>query len=135
VIPCFRPRRAGGADALVLVTGLAWHAQPASQASPIARESLAPFPLQVGGWRGEPNFLDPATLRVPGADDYINARFLSDGARVDLLMTFYQSQMGGHHVRHAGPPVHAGPARPATWWRGNDGRAALPVDNLSENLA
>lgn len=86
---------------LVLAAGLAWQAQPAPQASPLTRESLALFPLQVGGWRGEPEFLDPATLRVLGADDYINARFLGEGGRVDLLMTFYQSQMGGRGGVHS----------------------------------
>jgi exosortase D (VPLPA-CTERM-specific) len=89
------------ATLLVLVAGLAWQVHPAPQAKPVARDSLALFPLQIGEWRGEQEFLDASILRVLGADDYINASYVSGEGHVDLLMTFYKSQMGGSGGVHS----------------------------------
>lgn len=83
------------AAVLSLLAGVLWQVHPTPQATAIPRESLVLFPLQVGGWRGEPEFLDAPRLRVLGADDYIKARYARGEDRVDLLMTFYRSQMGG----------------------------------------
>jgi EpsI family protein len=67
----------------------------------VARDSLALFPLHIDEWRGEQEFLDASILRVLGADDYINASYVSGEGYVDLLMTFYKSQMGGSGGVHS----------------------------------
>ena len=48
------------------------------------------------------NYLDrAATLKVLGADDVLNASYAMEGQRVELLMTFYRTQMGGKGGVHS----------------------------------
>lgn len=89
------------ASLLVLLSGALWHAQHETQPARVARESLALFPLQLGGWRGQPQYLDAPTLRVLGADDYLNASYVMGSQRIDLMLTFYHSQTGGKGGIHS----------------------------------
>jgi exosortase D (VPLPA-CTERM-specific) len=82
------------ASLLVLLSGAAWQAQPEAAPARLARESLTQFPLQLGDWRGQPNYLDAPTLRALGADDYLSASYIMGPQSVELLMTFYLSQTG-----------------------------------------
>lgn len=89
------------ASLATVMAGVLWQVHPTPQAPMVARESLVLFPLQIGDWRGEPEFLDAPRLRVLGADDYIKARYAAGGDHVDLLMTFYRAQMGGTSGIHS----------------------------------
>jgi exosortase D (VPLPA-CTERM-specific) len=94
-------RTLAAASLLVLLSGLLWQAHPAPQPAGIARESLALFPQRIGDWQGEPQYLDPETLKVLAADDVLSTSYMMEGQRVDLLMTFYRTQMGGKGGVHS----------------------------------
>lgn len=89
------------ATLLILVAAVLWHTRHQAQPAMIGRDSLAMFPLQIDGWRGQAVNLDAPTQRVLGADDHLNARFLLGTQRVDLLLTFYNSQTDGSGGIHS----------------------------------
>jgi EpsI family protein len=61
------------------------------------REPLSAFPQQLDGWRGqEGQPFDPETLRVLGADDYLNRVYQhSAHAPVGLYVGYYGAQREG----------------------------------------
>ena len=64
------------------------------------RESLAAFPMEVSGWRGEqaPRF-DQQVLTVLGVDEYVNRAYYSPGGQpVGLYIGYYESQREGDTV-------------------------------------
>ncbi len=91
------PALASGAI-LLLVSGIAWQMLPRAEAANVSRTSLAMFPLQVGEWTGSSSRLDPDTLRVLGADDYLVATYNTGVQPVSLLLTFYNSQTEGNAI-------------------------------------
>jgi EpsI family protein len=69
--------------------------QPARAQSP-----LAAFPLRVDRWSGaDAGALDAETLRVLGADEYLNRIYTDDdGRQVGLYVAFYEYQRQGDSI-------------------------------------
>ena len=87
----------------VLMTGaasLAWSAVDADDRSVVVeRERFALFPQTVGEWVGRPTYLEPQIEEVLGADDYLNATYVSpDGDAVNFFSAFYASQTKGEGI-------------------------------------
>jgi EpsI family protein len=111
------------ASLMVLSTGLLWQSRPEAQPAPVPRESLALFPMQLGGWRGQTAYLDPQTLEVLGADDHLNASFVKGAHRVELTLTYYHALNGGNGGIHS-PEV----CLPAGGWEVSEwSRTPVPV--------
>jgi EpsI family protein len=74
---------------------------------------LESIPLVIGGWRGidEPAF-DAETLRILGADDYLNRVYVDrNGVTAGLYVAFYASQKTGESIHS---PLHC---LPGNGWR------------------
>lgn len=83
---------------LLLASGALWQLLPQRVAPPIARETLALFPMDMDGWRGEPGpKLDATIEQVLGADDYLSADYVAPGGKapVNLFIAFYNSTTDG----------------------------------------
>ena len=56
-------------------------------------QPFASFPMQIGPWQGQRSFLDQAMAKAVGADDYVEANYVSPQQdRVSLWIAFFQSQ-------------------------------------------
>ena len=66
----------------------------------VARDSFAQFPRQIGGWSGSMQELDPATQKVLGASDYVNATYFTQGeaGAVNVFAAWYQKQTEGSGI-------------------------------------
>jgi EpsI family protein len=95
--------------------------------APSAR-TLSAMPLTVHDWQGadQPPF-DPETLRVLGADDYLNRVYVHpDGAGAGLYVAFYASQRAGESIHS---PLHC---LPGNGWRPvSTSRMTLAADGRS----
>jgi exosortase D (VPLPA-CTERM-specific) len=96
------PRQAVSVGALVLTAGFAFLVialQPPA-AAPLDRHSLALFPSSLGDWSGSRSTFDAEIERVLGADDYVNAVYLTgaQSAPVQFLAAFYESQTEGSGI-------------------------------------
>jgi len=101
-----RLARASGAMVLsaLVVSGAAaaWLALPAPALTPVARQSFAAFPHQLGPWRqlGPPRQLEADVAATLAADDYRLALFARPGAAapVEFFSAWYADQsQGGVH--------------------------------------
>lgn len=85
--------------ALVLIaSGALWQLLPPREAPTLARESLALFPMNIEGWKGQPGAkLDPSIEQALGADDYLTADYTAPGEQppVNLFIAFYNSTTDG----------------------------------------
>jgi EpsI family protein len=90
----------------------------------VARDPLDSFPWHVGGWRGHPlPPLDDGVLSVLGADEYLNRRYVREGAApVDVYVGYYRSQRQGD-VIHS--PQNCLPG--AGWQPVQTGRTSIPT--------
>jgi EpsI family protein len=88
----------------------------------VAREPLDAFPWHVAGWQGQPlPPLDGEVLRVLGADEYLNRRYVREGAPpIDVYVGYYRSQRQGD-VIHS--PQNCLPG--AGWQPVQTGRTAI----------
>ena len=98
-----RTRISGALVAVGVATGAssaAWTLIDASDRTvAVARAPFALFPLRVEGWRGVTQTLDREIEEVLGADDYLNATYVSeDGAVVNFFSAFYASQTRGEGI-------------------------------------
>ncbi len=91
------PVPAVAATALISFAAIAL--QPV-QAPPLDRDPFALFPRSMGDWSGVHAELDPQIERVLGADDYVNARYVTSAgsAPVSLFVGFYESQTAGSGI-------------------------------------
>lgn len=67
-----------------------------------ARKSFNEFPMQLGQWEGERQYLDQGILKALWADDYVKARFRNRETNdfVHLLVSYYAWQTT-QHTAHA----------------------------------
>lgn len=96
------PRQAVTWAAVAVTAGFAASVmalQPPEPA-PLDRTSLAVFPTTLGAWSGSRSTFDPEIERVLGADDYVNAVYLTgaQSAPVQFLAAFYESQTEGSGI-------------------------------------
>jgi exosortase D (VPLPA-CTERM-specific) len=96
------PRQAVTGAALALTAGFAALVialQPPAPA-PLDRTSLTLFPRTLGEWSGSRSTFDAEIERVLGADDYVNAVYLTgaQSAPVQFLAAFYESQTEGSGI-------------------------------------
>ena len=91
IIPC----------TLFLVSGWALKEAPSAQAAP-GRVSFDYFPMEIGAWKGERNYLSKRILNSLWADDYVSATYHNAGFpnRIYLLIPFYKYQ-NTRHTAHA----------------------------------
>ncbi|MGR3436224.1 MAG: VPLPA-CTERM-specific exosortase XrtD [Shimia sp.] len=87
----------------VLVTGaasLAWTVADAEDRSVVVdREPFSLFPQTIGAWTGRPTYLEPDIEEVLGADDYLNATYVtSNGDAVNFFSAFCNSQTKGEGI-------------------------------------
>jgi exosortase D (VPLPA-CTERM-specific) len=69
---------------------------PAGSGALPTRASFSQFPLEVDGWRGLPNRLDPRIEGVIAADDYIDMTYAARGGEpVNLFAAYYRDQAKG----------------------------------------
>lgn len=103
---------------LLVVCGALWQVLPSRTAPPIARETLAAFPMAMGGWTGEPGpKLDPTIEQVLGADDYLMADYVSPGEKVpvNLFIAFYNSTTDGTGIHSPQVCIPGGGWEVAGW--------------------
>ncbi|MFK8035571.1 MAG: VPLPA-CTERM-specific exosortase XrtD [Hyphomicrobiales bacterium] len=88
-----------GALLTVFITS-AWAISQPPDPGPIARESFQVFPRYMDVWQGRQNRLDPEIEEVLGADDYIEANYISDQqkAPVNFFSAFYHKQTEGSGI-------------------------------------
>jgi EpsI family protein len=82
---------------LLLATALAYGPLTERQQIIPDRPGLVTFPLQLGGWRGEPiPVTDDAVLRALGASDHLLVDYAAPGggATVNLWVAYYGQQLG-----------------------------------------
>ncbi|WP_295536671.1 VPLPA-CTERM-specific exosortase XrtD [uncultured Thioclava sp.] len=82
---------------LAALASAAWLALPRPEALPPARSDFSTFPRSIEGWQGEMRALEPQTVQVLGATDYLNAVYASPdrSAAVNLFVAWYADQTGG----------------------------------------
>lgn len=91
--------RAALLAALILVVGL-FGSHVSGYEVPIARQSLATFPADIGGWHsaGEEPLQDDV-LQVLGVDEYVNRTYVdSAGLPLNLYIGYYASQRQGSTI-------------------------------------
>ncbi len=66
------------------------------------REQFASFPMAIGDWHGERQYISEKILDSLWSDDYLQAMYLKKGSPdvIHLLIPFYEYQ-GTHHTAHA----------------------------------
>jgi exosortase D (VPLPA-CTERM-specific) len=82
------------------VAAVAWQVTPARPAVHVVRDQLNAFPLQIAGWTGKSEQLEPDVERVLKASDYLVANYAAADQTVNLLVAYYDSQThasGGMH--------------------------------------
>jgi exosortase D (VPLPA-CTERM-specific) len=69
-------------------------------APPLDRQSFTLFPSAVGDWTGTRSTFDANVERVLGADDYVNAVYMTGAGEtpVQFLAAFYESQTEGSGI-------------------------------------
>ncbi|MBC7738625.1 MAG: VPLPA-CTERM-specific exosortase XrtD [Candidatus Saccharibacteria bacterium] len=92
------PSRGLLAAALLTVSvTLAFVLTPPRTPVEVPRDSFAQFPRQINDWAGRAETLDPATLQVLGASDYVNITYstATEAASVNFFSAWYQKQTEG----------------------------------------
>lgn len=86
---------------LILILGVSLvslHALRRPEAK-VARMPLATFPLTIGPWHGENEYIDPAEIQAVGVTDYINRLYqTAGGLPVSLYIGYYASQRTGDTI-------------------------------------
>lgn len=88
-----------GVLATTIVSGT-WVVRGDPQAAEIDRRPFALFPRQLGEWSGTTTRLDPKVEEVLGADDYLNANYVSSetGELVNFFVAYYDNQSEGQGI-------------------------------------
>ena len=66
----------------------------------VVRDSFSLFPREFGAWQGSAQSLDPATEKVLGASDYVNATYSAEGeaSYVNIFAAWYVKQTEGSGI-------------------------------------
>jgi len=91
---------------LIVVCGLfllglaGLHALPSRANITLDRVSFVTFPSTLDRWQGRQFTLDPKILEVLNADDYLMAKYVTDGSNawINFYMTYYADQTDGRAV-------------------------------------
>lgn len=80
-----------------LVISIAFVIIPAPEPTHVTRDSFALFPRHIENWSGAVIPLEPATERVLGASDYVNATYISpnENSYVNFFAAWYEKQTEG----------------------------------------
>lgn len=84
--------------ALLVVLGIAWQLVPSTNTTIVDRLRFEAFPLKVMEMTGQQEFLDGPTEKVLAADDYFVATYQGQNSEVNLLLTYYERQLGGSGI-------------------------------------
>jgi exosortase D (VPLPA-CTERM-specific) len=98
-IKAIAPSRAmiGGALATIAVTA-AFMLAPAREQIQVSRDSFALFPRTLSEWSGTQRMLEPDIEAVLGADDYLDATYVSQAGAVNMFAAFYHKQTEGSGI-------------------------------------
>ncbi|MBZ0262578.1 MAG: VPLPA-CTERM-specific exosortase XrtD [Hyphomicrobiales bacterium] len=106
------------AAGLLLISGVAWQLMPAKDAPVLDRQTLAVFPMEFEGWKGQlgPK-LDPSIEQSLGADDYLLADYgaANQRAPVNLFISFYNSTTDGTGIHSPEVCIPAGGWEVSSW--------------------
>jgi exosortase D (VPLPA-CTERM-specific) len=84
------------AGAIVVAFSIATIVLPAPNGHVPERETFASFPLQLGGWSGRREAMEPVYLDALKLDDYLMANYVgSDQRPVNLYVAWYDNQVAG----------------------------------------
>lgn len=86
------------ATALLVIIGLTWQLLPTSNTTIADRLRFNAFPLKIMQMEGQQEYLDEATEKVLAADDYFVATYKNTDQEVNLLLTYYERQLGGSGI-------------------------------------
>lgn len=80
--------------AVILVTIASPLSLKLTQARPVPLvQGFDKFPMHLGPWRGERSYLDPSMAKAVGADDYLEANYISPAnGPVSLWIAFFENQ-------------------------------------------
>lgn len=97
---------------------------------PVSR-SFSTFPLVVGGWKGERQFLDQPIIDELDLSDYVSVNYAKEGSRpVNLYVAYYESQQKGKSI-HSPETCLPG----SGWIFNNGGTLTIPVPgNIPSSL-
>ena len=73
---------------------------PPVQQAVVDRDPFSAFPNRIDDWAGEKELLEPATEAVLGADDYVNATYITTAERgpVNFFSAWYEKQTEGSGI-------------------------------------
>ena len=93
-------RMTAAATILTVAVSTAYITVRAPEPPPIPRDSFQLFPRSLGDWQGRQFFLDAEVEAVLGADDYINATYISPNQTqaVNFFSAFYHKQTEGSGI-------------------------------------
>jgi len=100
-ILAIRPSVALAVGALItFAVSTAWITLASVDATPVDRRAFNLFPRQLEEWSGTTSRLEPEIEEVLGADDYLQANFISTetGDLVNLFVAFYNKQTEGSGI-------------------------------------
>ncbi len=89
------------ATVVTLFLSASWLVLRPGDPDPVDRDPFLLFPNRVAEWTGVRSVLEPSVERVLGADDYINATYMSSTARgssVNLFVAYYDKQTEGQGI-------------------------------------
>ncbi|MGV6849926.1 MAG: VPLPA-CTERM-specific exosortase XrtD [Marinibacterium sp.] len=88
------------AAALTVAVSTAWSVQDTGGQGAPDRRPFMLFPKAMGGWQGTTSRLDPEVEEVLGADDYLQASYITPetGDIVDFFVAFYNNQTEGDGI-------------------------------------
>ncbi len=127
------------AAVLLLISGAVWQLIPAKAAPVLERQTLASFPMEFGGWKGQlgPK-LDPTIENVLGADDYLLADYgaASQRSPVNLFISFYNSTTGGTGIHSPEVCIPGGGWEVSNWrqLQVSTGDAAVPPFSVNRAI-
>jgi exosortase D (VPLPA-CTERM-specific) len=71
---------------------------PVREQIQVSRDSFALFPRTLGEWSGTQRMLEPDIEAVLGADDYLDATYVSQAGAVNMFAAFYHKQTEGSGI-------------------------------------
>ncbi len=85
---------------MTLAVSVAWLAQGGIDSKPMERRPFLVYPMQVGEWSGSTTQLEPEVEEVLGADDYLQANYISSetGKLINFFSAYYNKQTEGSGI-------------------------------------
>jgi exosortase D (VPLPA-CTERM-specific) len=85
---------------ITLAISAAFVLTPAPARVEVPRDGFVQFPRQIGDWSGNMATLEPDTMKVLGADDYVDATYVAPGEAgpVNFFSAWYEKQTEGSGI-------------------------------------